>query len=191
MFACCTSIYIYIYIYTATTWMRQGMWVSHAPHVNESCPTCEWVMSHKWMCHVPHVKKARSSCQVWLPCFTCRLCLILWVNETCHTLSPHTSHTYCPNIANCGILSECVTARMKMHQPEVPRVNETLSSPQFVCGTIVQPVCVYVRAHVRVRVYAGVCVMCARAFACFVPLFPSLVYLWPSVSDGFELMHVQ
>jgi len=43
-------------------WVMSRIWMSHVPHVNESCPTCEWVMSQIWMSHVPHVKE---SCQIY------------------------------------------------------------------------------------------------------------------------------
>ena len=33
------------------SYVEQDDTLSHVPHVNESCPTCERVMSHMWMSH--------------------------------------------------------------------------------------------------------------------------------------------
>jgi len=31
------------------------IWMSHVPHMNESCPTYIWVISHTWISHVKHI----------------------------------------------------------------------------------------------------------------------------------------
>jgi len=37
------------------------IWVSHVPHMSESCPSYEWVMSLIWVSHVPHMSESCPS----------------------------------------------------------------------------------------------------------------------------------
>ena len=68
-------------VYPTYEWVMSNMWMSHVPHMNESCPTCEWVMSHVWMSHVPHMNESCPTCEwvmshVWMS-------HALHMNESC------------------------------------------------------------------------------------------------------------
>jgi len=41
------------------------IWMSHVPHMNESCHTYEWVMSHIWMSPVPYMNETCLSDIFW------------------------------------------------------------------------------------------------------------------------------
>ena len=64
------------------------MWISHIPHVNESCHTCKWVMSYKRVRHVPHMKESRHTyeCVMKEACTSCV--------EGTHTHSDSLSHIH-------------------------------------------------------------------------------------------------
>ena len=36
---------------SSCTYVMSHIWVSHVPHMSESCPTYQWVMSHIWVSH--------------------------------------------------------------------------------------------------------------------------------------------
>ena len=63
------------------------IWMSHVPHIHESCRTYEWVMSHISTSHVPHMNESwhtyeRVMSHIWTSHVT-------HINESCHTRFAH------------------------------------------------------------------------------------------------------
>jgi len=117
-----THIYMYIYTKNDTsmsrvTWMNASyhVWMSHVPHMNDSCPTyylpdsawTQWDFKSKtdrWMSHVTcmdeschtyesvmsriwmsHVTHMNESCHIWISHVT-------HMNESCHIWTSHVTH---------------------------------------------------------------------------------------------------
>ena len=61
------------------------IWMSHVPHINESCDTYEWVMSHIIVSHVTHMNE---SCHIWM----CHVTHMNAIGVMSHIFMSHVTH---------------------------------------------------------------------------------------------------
>jgi len=87
--------------------------MSHVPHVNESCHTCEWLMSHIWLSHFTH------EWHVWISHVT-------HMNESRHTHKWVMSHTWASHVSHMS----CHTYEWVM--------SHILSGANIICECLAQ-----------------------------------------------------
>ena len=89
------------------TWQHMShLWMSHVPHIDGSCPTCEWVRSHMLM---GHVTLMNESC----PTYEC----VALMNESCHTywwVMSHMWKSHAPRMHESYHTHEWVMSHMWM-----------------------------------------------------------------------------
>ena len=101
----CGWVVLHIY-----EWVVSHIWMSHVPHMHDSCHTYERVMSHAWTSRVTHINGSFHThewvtSQTWVGCVT-------HMSRLCHTYERVLSHIWMSHITYEPFMSHIWTSHV-------------------------------------------------------------------------------